>query len=88
MANIKSAKKRILQNQRKTEINKFRRSRIRSGIKNLSNLIANNKKDDSRGKFLVLESELSKAVSKGVYKRNTASRIISRLSQKIKSLSK
>jgi small subunit ribosomal protein S20 len=88
MANIKSAKKRILQNQRKTEINKFRRSRIRSGIKNLSNLIANNKKDDSRGKFLVLESELSKAVSKGVYKKNTASRIISRLSQKIKSLSK
>ena len=68
MANIKSAKKRILQNQRKTEINKFRRSRIRSGIKNLSNLIANNKK--------------------GVYKKNTASRIISRLSQKIKSLSK
>tara|TARA_B100000035_G_C21015684_1_gene561692 strand:+ start:883 stop:1149 length:267 start_codon:yes stop_codon:yes gene_type:complete len=88
MANIKSAKKRILQNQRKSEINKFRRSRIRSGIKNLSGLIANKKKDDSRSKFLALESELSKAVSKGVYKRNTASRIISRLSQKIKSLSK
>ena len=88
MANIKSAKKRILQNQRKSEINKFRKSRIRSGIKNLSNLIANKKKVDSRNKFLVLESELSKAVSKGVYKRNTASRIVSRLSQKIKSLSK
>ena len=88
MANIKAAKKRILQNQRKSEINKFRKSRIRSSIKNLSNLIVNKKKDDSRSKFLVLESELSKAVSKGVYKRNTASRIISRLSQKIKSLSK
>ena len=88
MANIKSAKKRILQNQRKSEINKFRKSRIRSGIKNLSYSIANKKKDDFRSKFLVLESELSKAVSKGVYKRNTASRIISRLSQKIKSLSK
>jgi len=88
MANIKSAKKRILQNQRKSEINKFRKSRIRSGIKNLSNLIANKKKDDSRSKLLALESELSKAVSKGVYKRNTASRIISRLSQKIKSLAK
>jgi len=88
MANIKSAKKRILQNQRKSEINKFRKSRIRSGIKNLNNLIANKKKDDSRSKFLALESELSKAVSKGVYKGNTASRIISRLSQKIKSLAK
>ena len=88
MANIKSAKKRILQNQKKSEINKFRKSRIRSGIKNLNNLIANKKKDDSRSKFLALESELSKAVSKGVYKGNTASRIISRLSQKIKSLAK
>ena len=88
MANIKSAKKRIVQNQRKSEINRFRRSRIRSGIKNISNLIVNKKKDDSRSKFLALESEISKAVSKGVYKRNTASRIISRLSQKIKTLSK
>ena len=88
MANIKSAKKRIVQNQRKSEINRYRRSRIRSGIKNISNLIVNKKKDDSRSKFIALESELSKAVSKGVYKRNTASRIISRLSQKIKTLSK
>lgn len=88
MANIKSAKKRIVQNQRKSEINRFRRSRIRSGIKNISNLIVNKKKDDSRSKFIALESELSKAVSKGVYKRNTASRIISRLSKKIKTLSK
>jgi len=88
MANIKSAKKRIVQNQRKSEINRFRRSRIRSGIKNISNLVVNKKKDDSRSKFLALESEISKAVSKGVYKRNTASRIISRLSQKIKTLSK
>ena len=88
MANIKSAKKRIVQNQRKSEINRFRRSRIRSGIKNISNLVVNKKKDDSRSKFLALESEISKAVSKGVYKRNTASRIISRLSKKIKTLSK
>lgn len=86
MANIKSAKKRIIQNKRKSEINKYRRSRIRSGIKNLGNLIVNKKKEDSRGKFLALESEISKAVSKGVYKKNTASRIISRLSQQIKSL--
>ena len=84
MANIKSAKKRILQNQKKAEINRFRRSRIRSGIKSLTSLIIDKKKEDSRKGFLRLESELSKAVSKGVYKRNTASRIISRLSQEVK----
>ncbi|MEC8265669.1 MAG: 30S ribosomal protein S20 [Pseudomonadota bacterium] len=88
MANIKSAKKRILQNQKKAEINRFRRSRIRSGIKSLTSLIIDKKKEDSRKGFLRLESELSKAVSKGVYKRNTASRIISRLSQKLKLLTK
>ena len=88
MANIKSAKKRILQNQKKTDINKYRRSRIRSGIKSLNSSLAKKKKDDSRKGFLHIESQLSKAVSKGVYKKNTASRIISRLSQKLKMLAK
>ena len=88
MANIKSAKKRILQSQKKTEFNKFRKTRIRSVIKSLNTLISNKKKDDSRKSFLTLESELSKAVSKGVYKKNTASRIVSRLSQKLKLLVK
>ncbi|MAW97333.1 MAG: 30S ribosomal protein S20 [Alphaproteobacteria bacterium] len=88
MANIKSAKKRILQSQKKTEFNKFRKTRIRSVIKSLNTLISNKKKDDSRKSFLALESELSKAVSKGVYKKNTASRIVSRLSQKLKLLAK
>ena len=88
MANIKSAKKRILQSQKKTEFNKFRKTRIRSVIKSLNSLISNKKKDDSRKSFLASESELSKAVSKGVYKKNTASRIVSRLSQKLKLLVK
>ena len=88
MANIKSAKKRILQSQKKTEFNKFRKTRIRSVIKSLNSLISNKKKDDSRKSFLALESELSKAVSKGVYKKNTASRIVSRMSQKLKMLVK
>ena len=44
MANIKSAKKRILQNQKKAEINKFRKSRIRSGIKSLNKLISEKKR--------------------------------------------
>jgi small subunit ribosomal protein S20 len=88
MANIKSAKKRILQNQKRTDINKYRRSRIRSGIKSLNSSLAKKKKDDSRKGFLHIESQLSKAVSKGVYKKNTASRIISRLSKKLKMLAK
>ena len=45
MANIKSAKKRILQNQKRTDINKYRRSRIRSGIKSLNSSLAKKKKE-------------------------------------------
>ena len=50
MANIKSAKKRILQNQKKTDINKYRRSRIRSGIKSLNSSLAKKKKKTNLGK--------------------------------------
>tara|TARA_B100000575_G_scaffold73948_1_gene57619 strand:+ start:519 stop:785 length:267 start_codon:yes stop_codon:yes gene_type:complete len=87
MANIKSAKKRINQTNRRSEINKSRRSQIRSGIKNLLSLILDKKKEESRKKFLSIESALSKAVSKGIFKKNTASRVISRLSGKLKKIS-
>ncbi len=87
MANIKSAKKRIIQTIKRSEINKNRRSHVRNGIKNLITLIDLKKKEESQKKIHNLESDLFKAVSRGVYKKNTASRIISRLSQKLKKLS-
>ena len=86
MANIKSAKKRILQNTKKAEVNRSRRSKIRSSIKNLNILLSSKKKDDAKKSFFDLENSIAKAASKGVYKKNTASRIISRLSHKLKSL--
>jgi len=84
MANIKSAKKRIIQNSKRADINKLRKSRIRSGIKRVHLLSSEKKKDEVGKQFLVVESELAKAVSKGVFKKNTASRIVSRLSKKVK----
>ena len=84
MANIKSAKKRIIQNSKRADINKLRKSRIRSGIKRIHSLSSEKKKDEVGKQFLVVESELAKAVSKGVFKKNTASRIVSRLSKKVK----
>tara|TARA_B100001057_G_scaffold282606_1_gene282968 strand:+ start:362 stop:625 length:264 start_codon:yes stop_codon:yes gene_type:complete len=84
MANIKSAKKRIIQNSKRADINKLRKSRIRSGIKRVHSLSSEKKKDEVGKQFLVVESELAKAVSKGVFKKNTASRIVSRLSKKVK----
>ena len=87
MANIKSAKKRIIQNTKRSELNKNRRSKIRSSIKKIHSVSLDKKnKDKLKKNFLLVESELAKAVNKGVYKKNTASRIISRLSKKIKSI--
>ena len=87
MANIKSSKKRISQNSKRAELNKNRKSRIRSSIKKIdSATIDKTNKAEFSKNFLKVESELAKAVNKGVYKKNTASRIISRLAQKIKSI--
>tara|TARA_B100000242_G_scaffold272850_1_gene226043 strand:+ start:591 stop:857 length:267 start_codon:yes stop_codon:yes gene_type:complete len=86
MANIKSAKKRIIQNTKRSELNKNRKSKIRSYIKKIHSVSFDKKnKDKLNENFLKVESEIAKAVKKGVYKKNTASRLISRLSKKIKS---
>ena len=84
MANIKSAKKRILQNQKRSEINNFRISRIKTGIKSFESTFSGNKKVNLRENFLKLEAEISRAATKGFLKKNTASRIVSRLSKRLK----
>ena len=85
MANIKSAKKRILQNQKRAEINNFRLSRIRTGIKSFESSVTGNRKVNLKENFLKLEAEISRAATKGFLKKNTASRIVSRLSKRLKS---
>ncbi len=86
MANIKSAKKRILQTRKKTEFNRFIKSRVRTKIKKIFSLIKSKSKDEAKLNFLSFESDISKAMSKGVFKKNTASRLVSRLSKKVKNL--
>ena len=86
MANIKSAKKRILQTRKKTEFNRFIKSRVRTKIKKIFVLIKSKNKDEAKINFLSFESDVSKAMSKGVFKKNTASRLVSRLSKKVKNL--
>ena len=85
MANIKSAKKRILQNQKRAEINNFRLSRIRTGTKSFESSVIGNRKVNLKENFLKLEAEISRAATKGFLKKNTASRIVSRLSKRLKS---
>ena len=84
MANIKSAKKRILQNEKRSEVNKQRRSLLRSKIKNINSLISLKKTEEAKNLFVKLEPYMAKSISKGLYKKNTVSRILSRIAKKIK----
>tara|TARA_A100001015_G_scaffold253653_1_gene293980 strand:+ start:1538 stop:1801 length:264 start_codon:yes stop_codon:yes gene_type:complete len=86
MANIKSAKKRILQNLKKSEFNKQKRSEIRSKIKSINNSLELKNKSDAKKLFLELEPALSKSVNSGLFKKNTVSRTLSRISKRIKTL--
>ena len=79
MANIKSAKKRILVERRNAERNKAIRSRVKTAVKRVNAAIAANDKD-AAGKALVTSvKEIDKAAGKGVFHRKTASRKVSRL---------
>lgn len=79
MANIKSAKKRILVNQTKAERNKSIRSGVKTAVKKVYAAIDANDKEAASAALLKATSAIDKATMKGVYHKNYASRKISRL---------
>lgn len=79
MANIKSAKKRILVIEKKTARNKAIKSRVKTMIKKVEAAIAANDKDLAKASLVEAVSEIDKACSKGVYHKNTVARKVSRL---------
>ena len=86
MANTPQSKKRERQNERKLEINKARRSRIRTFLKKVEEAISSGDKNAANTALKSAQPELMRGVSKGVYKKNTAARKMSRLSSRVKSL--
>ena len=86
MANHKSSKKRILRNNKRNEINSNRMSRIRTYIKKVETEISSENKDKANEAFKLAMPEIQRGVSKGLIHKNTASRKLSRLSNKIKTI--
>ena len=86
MANHKSSKKRILRNNKRNEINSNRISRIRTYIKKVETEISSENKDKANEAFKLAMPEIQRGVSKGLLHKNTASRKLSRLSNKIKTI--
>ncbi|WP_375318715.1 30S ribosomal protein S20 [Candidatus Tisiphia endosymbiont of Oplodontha viridula] len=86
MANHSSAKKAIRQTVKKTLINKNRSSRIKTYLKKVLEEVTSGSKESARLALIAAQSEIMKGVTKNIIKLNTASRKISRLSQKIKNM--
>ena len=86
MANIKSAKKRILVTETKAARNKAIRSKVKTCIKKVEAAIAGGDKAAAQASLLVAISEIDKATSKGVYHKNTASRKVSRISKAVNAM--
>ena len=86
MANSPQSKKRARQNARRLEVNKARRSRIRTYLRRVEEAIASGDKDAATAALKAAQPELMRGVTKGVYHKNTASRKMSRLSSRVKAL--
>jgi small subunit ribosomal protein S20 len=86
MANNPGAKKAIRKIAARTEVNTARRSRVRTFLKKFDTAVAGGDVEAARKAFLDAQSELMRAVSKGVFHKNTGARKVSRLHAQLKKL--
>ncbi len=87
MANTPQAKKRARQNEARFQINKARRSRIRTHLRFVEEAIASGDQAAAAAALKTAQPELMRGVTKGVMHKNTASRKMSRLASRVKALS-
>jgi len=86
MANTPQAKKRIIRNANRAQINGARMSRIRSFLKRVETAIEGGDKTAATDALKAAQPELARGVARGVLHKNTASRKMSRLSKRVGAL--
>lgn len=86
MANTRSAKKMVRKIAQRTEVNKARRSRVRTYVRKVEEAIASGDKPAAQEALKAAQPEIMRSVTKGVTHKNTASRKVSRLSARIKAM--
>ena len=84
MANHVSSKKRIRRNSRMEVVNKVRKNRVRSFIKKVEAAIEQSDKIKAQEALMLAQPEMHRSVTKGIFKKNTISRKLSRLSARNK----
>ncbi|MFZ1772953.1 MAG: 30S ribosomal protein S20 [Rhizobiaceae bacterium] len=86
MANTSSAKKAVRKIARRTDVNKARRSRVRTFVRKVEEALEAGDKVAAQAAFQAAQPELMRAAGHGVLHKNTASRKVSRLAQRVKTL--
>lgn len=86
MANTKSAKRAARVSIRRMDVNKSRRTRLKSGVRTVEEAIASGKKADAELALKAAEPMLMRSAQKGVVPKKTASRKVSRLTARVKSM--
>lgn len=86
MANSPQAKKRARQNEARFQINKARRSRIRTFLRKVEEAITSGDKEAAATALRAAQPELMRGVTKGVFHKNTVARKMSRLSARVKAI--
>ncbi|WP_374578457.1 30S ribosomal protein S20 [Phenylobacterium sp.] len=86
MANTPGAKKAVRKIARRTEVNKARRSRVRTYLRKFEEAVAAGDAGAAKAAFVEAQSELMRAVTKGVVHKNTGSRKVSRLAAQLKKM--
>lgn len=87
MANTASAKKAVRKLEARTEVNKANRSRMRTFVRKAEEAIEAGDQTAAAAAVKEAQPEIMKAVTKGILKKNTASRKVSRLTKRVKALS-
>ena len=83
MANTKSAKKAARQTVRRTEVNKTRRSRLKSSVRKVEEAIASGNKEAAVAALKAAEPVIARTAQKAIVHRRTASRKVSRLAKRV-----
>ena len=86
MANTSSAKKAARQMIRRTEVNKSRRSRVKSDVRTVEEAIASGDRGKAEAALKAAQPQLARTAQKGLMHKKTASRKVSRLTKRVKAM--
>ena len=86
MANIKSAKKRISVIEKKTALNRVRKSQIKTAIKRFDDAVVSGNKEEAQAKFQTAQKKIYQVASKGTIHKNAADRKVSKLANRLNAM--